>query len=278
MPSFEYTYPATTLLKTAYHSPDLPEQLNQAQLKFFNQNGYLIIPSWLKPTQLKHFQRIAQAALTKAEPPLELEAELGYPGSPSSEDAQGGLTPRRLLGAYQREPDWQGFATQKVLARYLSQLLAHPQIYLSQSHHNCLMTKSPRYSSDTGWHQDYRYWQFEQAELVTAWLALGNEAKRNGGLRVIPGSHTLAFEHEQFDENLFFKEDQPNNQALIKYAKTVELAAGDLLFFHCNTLHCASRNLGEKNKLSLVFTYRNGSNAAIKNTRSASQKDICITE
>ena len=60
---------------------------------------------------------------------------------------------------------------------------------MSQAHHNCVMTKNPGYSSETHWHQDIRYWSFQQPELVSVWTALGREHKGNGCLRVLPGSH-----------------------------------------------------------------------------------------
>jgi phytanoyl-CoA hydroxylase len=131
------------------------------------------------------------------------------------------------------------------------------------------MTKFPRYGSQTGWHQDVRYWSFESPELVNAWLALGPEARERGGLQVIPGSHRQEFAGERFDEELFFRPDRADNRALIEQAVNVELQPGDVLFFHCRLLHAAGRNLGDGVKRSLVFTYNRRDNPPLPGTRSA---------
>lgn len=216
----------------------------------------------------------AKRQLSQPSAPLELEAVVGYPGAPHSIQEEGGKTVRRFLGAYQRHALWREWASQAKLLDYLRQLFDDSQIVLSQAHHNCLMTKSPEYSSDTGWHQDIRYWSFELPQLINTWLALGNENEENGGLVVIPGSHTMSFERTQFDDTLFFREDTPHNQHIIAQARGLELKAGDLLFFHSRLLHKASRNHTEATKLSLVFTYRRRSNQPISGSRSASIEEI----
>ncbi|WP_444996026.1 phytanoyl-CoA dioxygenase family protein [Aliikangiella sp. IMCC44359] len=251
-------------------------KLSAHQLKSFEQNGYLVIPNTVSGTQLKDMQQLADSELSAPKEPKELEAQLGYPGAPSNINTSGGTTVRRLLAAYQRNALWRQWATSNTLKNYLSQLLKHQHIYLSQAHHNCLMTKTPTYSSDTGWHQDIRYWSFKFPELVTAWLALGQEVEHNGGLKVIPGSHRLQFTSEQFDSSLFFRTDLALNRNLIQQSHSISLNPGDLLFFHCKLLHSASRNHSERTKYSLVFTYRSGNNAAILGSRSAGQNDIAL--
>lgn len=59
----------------------------------------------------------------------------------------------------------------------LAQLFGRDDIVLSQRHHNCIMTKQPGYSSATLWHQDNRYWWFDTENLISAWLALGEETR-----------------------------------------------------------------------------------------------------
>lgn len=139
------------------------------------------------------------------------------------------------------------------------------------------MTKSPEYSSDTGWHQDIRYWSFQKPELISVWLALGTETADNGGLIVIPGSHRKHFNSEQFDDKKFFRTDLQANKPLIERSVSVRLAPGDALFFHCKLLHSASRNYSDKTKLSLVFTYRKENNKAIAGSRSDNKEDVQLS-
>lgn len=242
----------------------------------FSESGYLIVKNWVEGKTLADIQTVARSEFMRPLPPLELEAQLGYPGAPESVVDEGGSTPRRLLRAYGRSKVWDEHATSRKMHQYLQQLLKHEQIFLSQAHHNCLMTKTSRYSSDTGWHRDSRYWQFEQNELVTAWLALGDEFENNGALKVVPRSHKQALAPHQFDEKSFFISSLEENKAILDDAISLSLSAGDLLFFHCNLLHKASRNNTPDDKLSIVFTYFNGDNKAIPNTRSDSLKSILL--
>lgn len=140
------------------------------------------------------------------------------------------------------------------------------------------MTKQPRFSSDTGWHQDIRYWSFSRPELVSVWLALGAETRTNGCLRLLPGTHRLRFERSRLDERLFLREDLPENRALVEREIAAELEAGDVLFFHALTFHAAERNRGDATKFSLVFTYRAADNAPLPGSRSAGGGDIPISE
>jgi phytanoyl-CoA hydroxylase len=126
----------------------------------------------------------------------------------------------------------------------------------------------------TGWHQDIRYWSFERPELVSVWLALGDETPENGALSLIPGSHRIEFAPDHLDEALFFRADLPQNQALIASRVQVTLNAGDVLFFHCRTLHAAGANRTGATKFSLVFTYHALDNPPWPGTRSASQPSI----
>ena len=115
----------------------------------------------------------------------------GCPGRPHDTAPAAGVRARC------RVPRLGDFAAR--CAQRLRQLIG-PQVQLAQAHHNCVMTKQPRYSSVTGWHQDIRYWSFERPELVSVWLALGREHPDNGCLSLIPGSHLLELSPERLDE------------------------------------------------------------------------------
>jgi phytanoyl-CoA hydroxylase len=235
----------------------------------FNRDGYVIVRRLVEPGLCDRMKTTAQDHLVREVPPLEYEADLCYPGAPTSRAAEGGRTVRRLLQACARDPLFRHWANSPLLRSHLGQLL-NRQVMLVQAHHNCVMTKRPRYGSLTGWHQDIRYWSFERPELISVWLALGAEREGNGGLWIVPGSQVLNFDRSRFDAALFLREDLETNRALLEQRIPVELDQGDVLFFHCRLLHAAGRNLGERTKYSAVFTYCAADNRPIADTRSAS--------
>jgi phytanoyl-CoA hydroxylase len=206
--------------------------------------------------------------------PAEFEAEVGYPGSPASRAASGGDTPRRLLHAYARDDAFRRWATGERVRSHLQTLFAQTDILMSQCHHNCVMTKYPGYSSATLWHQDIRYWSFDRPELISVWLALGEENEHNGALKIIAGSHAMNIDRGRLDKNLFLRPELAENAALIEQARNVELNPGDALFFHCRVFHAAGKNLTDNVKFSFVTTYHAEDNQPIPDTRSAQYPSV----
>lgn len=244
-----------------------------AEVHEFNRDGYVVARSLTSAAECAAIRAVAERHLEHGIAPVEYEADTRYPGAPSSLDAPGGRTVRRLLQAYARDPVFAQWAVQPAIGERLKQLLGS-QVELSQAHHNCVMTKNPSYSSITSWHQDIRYWSFERPELVSVWLALGQEYFENGALMVLPGSHMLTYAPEQLDDALFLRTDLEANKPLIRTRRRLELAAGDVLFFHCRLFHAAGHNQTGDTKFSLVFTYHAADNRPLSGSRSASLPDI----
>src|SRR5699024_2517154 len=207
----------------------LAPRLTDAQSMAFARDGFLVM------RQLANAERVAQMrslALEHAQnhvAPIEYEADVAYPGAPANRNAEGGNTPRRLLQAYDRAIVFADWATDARVTAVVAQLMGNPTLYLTRNHHNCVMTKHPRYSTATGWHKDLRYWHFEQPELVNAWLALGDETPANGCMQLLPGTHKQDFDADRLDADQFLRDDLDINQPLIATAQTVPLTPGDVL-------------------------------------------------
>ena len=255
-------------------SPSLewtPQELEQ-----FQQEGFLVVRGLATASDVAQMRAITEAGLRDHISPIEYEAELRYPGAPVSLDAEGGRTIRRLKQAQSRGAIFTEWMLRPEVVNRLKQLLG-PRVVCPLAHHNCIMTKQPRYSSQTGWHQDIRYWSFQRPDLVNAWIALGSERPENGCLQVIPGSHKLVLDRSRLDDELFFRGDLPLNEPLIEAKEFVSLNAGDVLFFHCRTLHAASENKTNETKFSAVFTFHSGDNHPIAGTRSSALPELLLT-
>lgn len=249
------------------------EGFRAAELEAFRRCGFAVVRRLADPAMCEEMLARAEEDLRREVPPIEYEADVGYPGAPASRDAEGGRTVRRLKQAHARGFVFTRWLSDPRLGRYLRQLLGD-EVFVPLAHHNCIMTKQPRYSSETGWHQDIRYWSFERPELVSVWLALGTETDENGCLWLIPGTHAMSFERHRLDEALFLRPDLPENRELIERRVAAPLEAGDVLFFHCRTFHGAGRNTTSATKYSVVFTARPADNRPIPGTRSASLPEL----
>ncbi|HEY8608534.1 MAG TPA: phytanoyl-CoA dioxygenase family protein [Noviherbaspirillum sp.] len=249
--------------------------LPAARIDDFHRDGYLVLPGFAAPEAREAMLAVTRDHLGRALPPVEYEAELGYPGAPASLDAPGGRTVRRLRAAWQRDEAFRSWAADPALLARLRQLMGD-RICLTLAHHNCVMTKHPGYGTATGWHRDIRYWSFMRNDLVSVWLALGSEREENGALKVIPGSHRLDVQAHRMDALDFLRPDLEENRALFAQGRVVELDPGDVLLFHSGLFHAAGRNDSDAVKYSAVFAYRAADNLPLPGSRSAAAGDVAL--
>lgn len=253
----------------------MTDQFSADEVTLFARDGYRIVRG-LVPADLRaRMLEVATRDLGNAAGPVECEADTQYPGSPESRDAPGGRTVRRLLQAYARDAAFRDAATAAPIVLRLRQLLGS-QIALAQAHHNCVMTKDPRFSSLTSWHRDIRYWSYQRPELVSVWLALGEERPENGCLLLLPGTHRMTFDADRLDAAQFLRTDIAANAELLRTQVSAELEPGDALFFHCRLFHAASSNRSARTKFSAVFTYHATDNQPLPGTRSAGMLDVAL--
>ncbi|ROO27466.1 phytanoyl-CoA dioxygenase family protein [Salinisphaera orenii] len=257
----------------------LPQpQLTPAQRQVFAEDGFLIMRQLASVERIAALRSLALAHADRRVVPIEYEADVAYPGAPASREAEGGDTPRRLLQAHDRDPLLADWTTDARLTAIVAQLLDSERVWLSRNHHNCVMTKHPRFSTATAWHRDLRYWAFETPRLVNAWLALGDERPDNGGMRLLPGTHRMRFDADAMDADQFLREDVPRNRELIASAVEATLDPGDVLLFDAGTLHAAGANATDELKLSVVTTYYGADNAPVPGTRSAQRPPMIARE
>lgn len=245
------------------------------QIQSLNDEGYVIVRGAVDAARCQALLEVARQQLAEGAPPVELEADLAYPGAPASRAARGGQTIRRLLDAYGRSTLYAQWATDPMLKQWMQTYFGETPV-LSRVHHNCIMTKHPDFGSLTGWHRDIRYWSFAQDNLISVWLALGTESKENGGLWLVPRSHHMDFGSRDFDGAQFFQADQPQHKSLRDSAICPTLERGDLIFFHSRTLHSADRNYSANVKFSPVFAYHALSNPPTPDTRSSARPGIVL--
>ena len=235
-------------------------KLTQEQLDQFNENGFLIIKDFAEHSLCDEILQKAKYHLENKIQPIETEQEYMNLDENS-------VTVRRLRQVYDREDIFKEWMTNQKIRPILKQLLNDTPV-LTLAHHNSIMTKLPKESTRTFWHQDRRYWNFENDNLVSVWLSLGDEFLDNGLLEFIPKSHKINFEKECFDKDSNFLDEYPKNKELIKTKVSEDLSKGDVVFFHCKTLHHASKNNTDKAKISFVYTVKGKNNKPIENTRS----------
>ena len=241
--------------------------LSDEQLAQFQKDGFLLLRNFAPTSLCSAILEAAHEEIAEKKPPIESEEE--YLGVPQGAN----VTLRRLRQVYQRHPVFQEWMHYDPMRPVLEQVLGEKPI-LTLAHHNSIMTKMPEKSTETCWHQDIRYWRFENSNLVSVWLALGEERMENGVLEFIPGSHKLNLKPEQFDAKTCFSDTLKENQPIIAQKVHFDLNPGDVVLFHALTLHHAYQNKTEKPKISFVYTVKGESNRPAEGTRSAEGEEI----
>ena len=244
-------------------------QLTPQQIDDFEKNGFLLLKSFAPQQLCKDILEIAKKELKEANQPIETEEEYLEINNSQKE------TIRRLRQVHARHEKFAQWMENQEIRPILKQLLKDTPV-LTLAHHNSIMTKIPHTSSQTCWHQDIRYWNFENDNLLSVWLALDDEFLENGLLEFIPQSHKIDIKPHQFDKKTCFRDDIEENQKLISQRVHFNLSRGDVVLFHCKTLHFASKNNTDKPKISFVYTVRGENNLPIKNTRSTNHKEITL--
>ena len=243
----------------------------------FRQTGFVIIRQAAPPALVDTLRQTADEQLQRGIEPIEYEAEVGYAGAPESRQAPGGRTPRRLKWALARHPAFITWAQHPPLVSTLRNLIQQ-QVVLVTAHHNCVMAKDPRYSSDTGWHRDLRYWRYARPELISVQLLLDQATPESGALHFLPGSHLRTYHNHRFDADEFLRDDHPDNLAEFPQSVSAELQMGDVVLFHCQVFHRATRNRGGAPARSVILTYRPLDNPPQPGTRSAASPEIYLPE
>lgn len=127
-------------------------------------------------------------------------------------------------------------------------------------YHSKITAKEPREGGAWEWHQDYGYWYNNGClfpYMASAMVALDKCTKFNGCLQVLKGSHLLGrIDHGLLDGDQVGADlrrvEEAEKQLELVYC---EMEPGDVLFFHCNTLHRSDQNRSDDRRWTLICCY-----------------------
>lgn len=226
--------------------------LTSDEIKNYHRDGYVIKRNFFKEDEISKLYKIAVEDDSISKNSLDLN------------DQSGKKT--KLALWFTPGDDTFGYLTRsKRIVNSVAQLLDSDAPVCH--YHSKLMQKEPRVGGAWEWHQDYGYWYKNQFmfpdQLISVMVALTDANQQNGCLQVIKGSHKLGrvnhgFAGEQVGADMIFVDNALKTMDLVY----VELKAGDVLFFHSNTLHRSEANLSDSPRWSLISCYNSQSNLA----------------
>ena len=136
--------------------------------------------------------------------------------------------------------------------------------------HSKLSWKRPGSNSLWDWHQDFGFWFTEgldRPDMCTIAIAMGPVTEANGCMKLVRGSHT----HGRIDV-IEVGQSRASDPGVVDPmlethdVELCELALGDAVIFHSNTLHGSGPNNSELPRTMLMSSYN-----AVSNPPSAPQ-------
>ena len=127
-------------------------------------------------------------------------------------------------------------------------------------YHSKITAKEPHEGGAWEWHQDYGYWYDNGClfpYMASAMTALDRCTRDNGCLQVLKGSHHLGRVNHVLLEGEQVGADPVRVAEACKHLELVycEMEVGDVLFFHCNTLHRSDQNRSPDRRWTLISCY-----------------------
>ncbi|MCS7061920.1 MAG: phytanoyl-CoA dioxygenase family protein [Anaerolineae bacterium] len=235
---------------------EVPKMLNDEQVRFFVDQGYLVVEDLVTPEELEELKRDTAFI-----------ARGGYPNptlKPLPAEMSDAQVLRNILCIHQPHyisPVMLKYVKHPKICGVLSQITAAHLPYWDGSvkcMQSMLFVKPPQFQGQA-WHQDEIYIPTRDRSLIGAWIAIDDATVENGCLFIIPGSHRSGYlfpqrPHNNPDEFDFAPESYgfDDSQEI-----PVEVKAGTVVFFNGYLLHRSRKNRSQGYRRVLVNHYMN---------------------
>ena len=167
----------------------MKNQLNNEQIQFYQNNGFIVIEDFLSPEELEHWRK----AVTTA---VEERAGIKIPGKDIKTGEADGINEDadyfakvfdQLLNLWQTNEQVKKLMLDQRIGKMAAQLAGVDGIRIW---HDQALIKRP-WANPTAWHLDTPFWSYSDRNAISIWVALDNATLENGCLFFIPGSHKL---------------------------------------------------------------------------------------
>jgi ectoine hydroxylase len=219
------------------------DTLSDDQIAEFHSDGFVVVRSLLSPGQVAALLDVV--AHDSALRGRTYRVEDGGDGS-ATELALWNEPGEDSLGALARNTRLAGAAAQ----------LLGDEVY---HYHTKLNSKRPGGGGTWVWHQDYGYWYENSCpfpDMLTVAVPLTPQTSTSGCLEVLRGSHRAGrIDHRRVGGQT--GADPVRVAQLEQRLERVSFLAtpGDVMFFHCNTLHTSSPNRSDTRRDLLLVAY-----------------------
>ena len=221
-------------------------KVSTEQVKFFDEQGYLLVEDIITPEEVLHYSEIYDQFLDGTIDAGKNRGDLGEGlGKPGKTEAitqimwPSDFMPALLQMSYHRR-----------ILSISRELLGEDMDF----DFDMLISKAPETNTPTPWHQDAAYWiNMPDTRAVSCWMALDHSSKENGCMWYVPGSHKLLLRPHRFAGK--------NGGALMCDCSedegiAIEINPGSCIFHHGHTLHYSRGNSTRGNRRAFIINLR----------------------
>jgi ectoine hydroxylase-related dioxygenase (phytanoyl-CoA dioxygenase family) len=234
----------------------VPQILDEKQVAFFVQNGYLVLENLITPTEIEEL-KTDTVAIARGKYPCEGIA----PAPREYSDRQVLETILCIHQPHYVSPVMQKYVRHEKICGALSQITAAHLPFWDGSvkcMQSMLFVKPPGFQGQA-WHQDEIYIPTRDRSLIGAWIAMDDATIENGCLWILPGSHQSGYlypqrPHDNTDEFDFAPESYGFDDSK---EIPVEVKSGAVVFFNGYLLHRSRKNRSDIYRRVLVNHYMN---------------------
>ena len=218
-------------------------KVTDEQVRFYVEQGYLVIPGLVAPEDLALITRDIAHIARGGYPCTSIQP---MPAAMSDDEVL-----ERLLcihQPHQLSPVMRRFIDHPAIAAVLARIVAaHLPAGWWDGAVKCMQSMlfvKPPGKPGQAWHQDEMYIPTRDRSLCGAWIAVDDATIENGCLWILPGSHRPGYLHPSKPPTDLFEYDGSNQCFGFDDAAAVpvEVKAGSVVFFNGHTLHKSLRN------------------------------------
>ena len=224
------------------------------QIKFFQDNGYLVVEDAVDPVLLEKLRKDFAAWVADSKDHSEaygttingrprFDVESGH--SSESPALRRVNAPVEVSDAY-KEAMTSSRMTQAVVD------LIGPNV---KFHHSKINSKLPGAKTVVKWHQDFPFTPHSNDDVITALLMVDDVTDENGPLEVVPGSHTGEIHNLWHDNKFTGAIDDVAAENCQRKAVVCKGPAGSVCLMHTRLLHGSAPNLSQDPRTLFICVY-----------------------
>lgn len=239
--------------------------LGEKDLKFYEENGFFVIPGLFVEAEVQGFLE----GLQDLESDERLKTKDEFISEPGSDELRTIFSPHRFNTVFDR------LSRDRRILDKVRQILGG-DVYI---HHSRINIKKKLHGKSFPWHSDFETWHaedgFPRPRCLSAWVMLTENNEFNGPLYLIPKSHKkfvgCAGEtpSDHFKASLRKQEyGSPSAQAIARLTNNGGLVGvygppGTLVFQEGNIMHGSPDNISPMPRTNIFFAYNSVENVPV---------------